>query len=313
MRWLVLAVVLCGVHSASAAPARECFAGTEVTTTGSDIDTTEVVYTRELDVAAAEIRTDLWRAFDPERDDAGVDKLDVKAATFDFVDPSSGQPGHGSLIGPAWHWTSYHSEAQVMPTVRLVTDAKLVGDSWIVNGTSVGADPASTAHVAMKQFDCAELEQRRKALDQLSPNAVHRCFAGAISSYKGQQHTWGPALLEQIVDDDRHVIELRLRQGARPADAITWLHIDHGSITVNNASGIHGGGSIVGGPGAWIEYTWQNHGNPTLHATGTLGGTHVNQTATLERVDGTFTMLFDADAFDCKQLAARKAALAPIK
>ncbi len=309
MRWLVLAIVLGGVHSASAAPQRVCFAGNEVVTTGGDIDTSEVVETREFDTAAAEIRSHVWRAVDPDRDVAVVNKVDVKAATFDFVDPTSGQPGHGSLIGPAWKWTAYHSEVQVMPTIKLVSDAKLIGDGWIVDATAVGADPARTAHVAMKQFDCSGLAQRRKALDQRSPNAVHRCFAGALTSFKGKLHMTEPAVFEQIIDDDRHVIELRLRQGARP-DAITWLHVDHGGITVNNANGTHGAGSIVGGPGAWVEYAWQSHGNPPVRSTGTLGGTHVSQIATLDRVGDAFTMLFDADAFDCKELAARKAALA---
>ncbi len=309
MRWLVLAIVVGDAAGASAAPERTCFAGNEVVTTGGNVDTSEVVETREVDAAAAEIRSHVWRSVDPDRDVAVVNKVDAKAATFEFADPNSGAPGHGSLSGPAWHWTAYHAEAQLTPTIKLVNDAKLVGDGWIVDGTAVGADPARTMHVAMKQFACAELDQRRKALDQRSANAVHRCFAGTLASFKDKQHTSGPVVLEQIVDDDRHVIELRLRQGSRP-DAITWLRIDHGGITVNNAGGVHGAGSIVGGPGAWIEYTWQSQSNPPLHSTGTLGGAHVNQTATLERVDGTFTMLLDADAFDCKELAARKAALA---
>jgi len=285
------ALVLLAAGSAAAAPvATTCYAGTET----SEGEVTHVVLQRELDRDKHEVREHHWRETNPTNEVVTTWKVAGDGKTFTW------KRGTGTLEGAPWKWTAWHTVVDAQG-IKGTTDTKVAGDSLtsklrvVKDGKTVLAtDVEATA------FDCKELGKRVAALDDTAPDAKHACYDGKDGG--GQR-----VVIDQITEDKRVKIVTSTAKG----DGRIVMAIEGAKIFVKNpAHSWTATGTITGKPGAWTGYEYTlTIGDIDLRSEGTLGGPHFTFKTTGQTGGATRTTAITADVFDCKDLAARRAAL----
>ncbi|HEY1557613.1 MAG TPA: hypothetical protein VGF94_22425 [Kofleriaceae bacterium] len=291
----IVLVLLLVARTASAGPDKKCFAGTET----HDGKSEAVVVTRELDPAAHEIREHTWRQLDPDREIATT--LHVAADGKTFTVERGPMTATGTLEGEPWKWTGYHEEA-ISPIAKMIADGKLKGDTITVTSTIDMHGTTLHAQVEAKTFDCAELARRRAALDDTAKDAVHACFEGTEKTMLAETRH---VVLEQVFEPKR--IQLRISMPSRENRFV--FAIDGSAITVTNGKSWSGHGQLTGKPGAWTGYRYDAKLDKLdLNVEGTLGGKHESEKLTAH-AKRAFVGTIEADAFDCKDIAVRRAAL----
>lgn len=276
MRWPVLLVLL--IAGRASAETR-CYAGT-------DSNGVKVVLEREVDRDHHEIRTHHWNDTEPTEEIVNTWTIAADGKTFTW------KRGGGTLEGPAWKWTSAHAEAHIL-------GEKVTTDSTFSATKLTAKSPDMTLEAAA--FDCKQLAKRIAALDDTAADAKHACYAGKDSD-------GNPVVIDQITEPKRvQIVATRSRITGRVVMAIEGAKIfvknpKHRSWT--------GTGTITGKPGAWTGYEYTvTIGNIDIRAEGTLGGPHFTYKTTGQTGGATSVMTVAADAFDCKDLAAKRAAL----
>ena len=308
MRTLVaIALTLAALSRTGAADDRKCYAGTQ---TIDGEPAYQIVAVREVDRAASEIRQRVWSARNPSREVATTLHVAADGSSFDLT--GKHVRGHGTLVGKPWAWTGYHIDATALGST-LTSDGKLTGDAMVVTTRTVSGGKTITARIEARAFDCAELEKRHAALDDIAPGAVRACYDGTLTDTLG--HPPRRALLEQVIEP--HQIKLVRRIAGAQVDTIDLLAISGTSIarTDPDHPQFTGSGALRGRPGAWTGYAWhgqlpllRGHPPAPVEAEGSLGGGHATEAMVIH---GPTDMIiaFAGDAFDCKDLAARRTAL----
>jgi hypothetical protein len=278
VRALVILVVL--GRTAGATPVEtKCYAGTDSTGV-------KVVLEREVDRDHHEIRNRHWNDTEPSEEIDNTWTIAADGKTFTW------KRGGGTLAGPAWKWTSAHAEAQIL-------GEKVTTDSTFSATKLTAKTPSMTLEATA--FDCKQLGKRIAALDDTAADAKHACYAGKDSDDN-------PVVIDQITEPKRvQVVSTRRRTTGRIV-----MSIEGAKIFIKNPKyrSWTGAGTITGKPGAYtgFEYT-VTIGNIDLRSEGTLGGPHFTYKTTGQTGGVTNVMTVEADAFDCKDLAAKRAAL----
>ena len=288
MRAIILVLFL--AHSAAAAPDRQCYAGT------LKIDGSErrALVVWETDAAAIRIRTRDEVA--PWREGIATYHVatDGASVTLDAVVGSKGK-----LVGPRGKWSGLHLASDA--GAAITTDLERSGDA-LREHTSVQYRGRTVNDITIDatRFDCAELEQRRAALDGSGKNATHACFAGTQVTPMGEHR---PVVVEQILEPTR----VRIAETFATTDDVIVFAVTSTGITARNlARSWQAEASLTGKPGAWNAYSY--HADDTdqrIKVNGTLGGKHVHEVSAVRAQSSTL----DADSFDCKDLESRRAAL----
>jgi hypothetical protein len=278
VRAVVILLLLAGTASATPVVTK-CYAGTD--STGE-----KVVLKLELDRGKREIRTHRWSDAEPTEETVNTWTVAAGGKTFTW------KRGGGTLDGPAWKWTAAHAEADVL-------GEKVTIDSTF-SATKLTTKTRSTTLEATA-FDCKDLAKRIAALDDTADDAKHACYAGKDSDSN-------PVVIDQITEPKRvQVVTTRARITGRIV-----MSIEGARIFVKNPKhrSWTGTGTITGLPGAWtgFEYT-VTIGNIDIRAEGTLGGPHFTFKTTGQNGAAIVTSTVEGDAFDCKDLAAKRAAL----
>jgi hypothetical protein len=156
------AVMLASV--ASAEPRVKCFEGTETAQIGKLEKTFRAVTRRTMDPSTSEIRQDVWTEKDPSKQRSLVEKVDVKAGTFTVDDSELGAHGTGTLVGKPWEWTHYTMQISAKG-FDFAIEGELAGDA-IHSLASMSKDKriVGAVTVSATAFDCAKLDEKRKAL-----------------------------------------------------------------------------------------------------------------------------------------------------
>lgn len=161
---ILLVAILCAASTAAAEPQSKCFEGTETAKIGRIEKTFRAVLRRTIDPAASEIRQQAWSQKDPTKQKTIVYKVDAKANTFEAEDSDLGAKGTGTLVGKAWHWTSYSSKVDAKGYEFAVT-GELLDDAVHTRGTiSKAGNQVGTLVIDAIAFDCAKLDEHRAAL-----------------------------------------------------------------------------------------------------------------------------------------------------
>jgi hypothetical protein len=290
MRALVILLLLAGTAGATPVETK-CYAGTETEDDGA----VKLVIERELDRDHHEIRSHNWRESEPSEELVNTWTVASDGKTFTW------KRGTGTLEGPAWKWTSAHLEAD-LGGEKGITDTT-TSATKLTSKTRFDEKGKQVAAITIEAtaFDCKELAKRVAALDDTAADAKHVCYAGKDSDDK-------PVVIDQITEPKRvQVVTTRARVTGRIVMAIEGAKIfvknpKHRSWT--------GAGTITGKPGEWTGYEYTvTIGGVDIRAEGTLGGPHFAYKTTGQTGGATQIMSVAADAFDCKDLAAKRAAL----
>jgi hypothetical protein len=185
----------------------------------------------------------------------------------------------------------------------MTATGKLVGDTLVVlRRLEAGGKQESVVKVDAKAIPCAELDQRRAALDDTVSSARFFCYEGTEKTIAGDTEQ---VVFEQIVEPNR----FRIARWGPHATAVQVFAIDGAKIEVTNPqrASLHGTGMLTGSPGAWTGYAWRSDTAVPLAVTGTIGGGKMTQTIAAGMHRGSV----DAVAFDCKYLVLRRDAVAP--
>ena len=299
MRYLVAAAAIMVVPRTVRADTT-CYAGTErIELPDGPPRTTVVVLEHERDRGARVIRRHRWTETHLDDDTLSEDRVAADGKTFTFAG------GHGTFWGSPWQWTGYHAEGE-RNGVTFVSDATFDQGLSIVTRVTRGGKPAGLVRVSASELDCKELDRRRAAFDDSAPDAVRTCYAGSETSSIGASEQ---VIVEQITEAAR----IRLVHSAKTRDTtVTTFAIAGDAITVTDADhGWQGHGTITGPRGAWTGYAFTAHldhgGDADVH--GTLGGDHLTRATELSIQHAKLTLALDATRFDCKALAAKRAAL----
>jgi hypothetical protein len=187
---------------------------------------------------------------------------------------------------------SAHAEAEIL-------GEKVTTDSTFSATKLTAKAPDMTLEATA--FDCKQLANRIAALDDTAADARHACYAGKDSDGNN-------VVIDEITEPKRvQVVTTRGRMTGRIV-----MSIEGAKIFVKNPKhrSWTGTGTITGKPGAYtgFEYT-VTIGNIDLRSEGSLGGPHFTYKTTGQTGGVTSVMTVTADAFDCKDLAAKRAAL----
>ena len=295
MRTVFVLLALAG--TATAGPIeKKCYDGTE--TAGGKSQ--RIVALREVDRDAGEIRQHEWRAANPRRERALTYKVAADGASFSFK--RGAIEGKGTLEGPAWKWTAYHEVVELPNGYGTLTaDGKIASDSLAISAHLDRTGKSDmTFEIAAKAFDCAQLDKRRASLDDTAADAKHVCYEGTQTAQSDKTHV----LIEQVFEPKR----IQLLVTGKIDSRVTFA-IDGKAIAVTRDTLELGTGELTGKPGAWTGYKYSRDLTQfTMTTEGTLGGAHFHQAITTHGKTEMTTTL-DADAIDCKKLAARRAAL----
>jgi hypothetical protein len=284
MRAFVLLVVFGRVAGASPIATR-CFAGDHG------------VIEQELDRDKHEIREHHWR--DPLNESVLTFHVAADNKTFTF-ERGTTLVATGTLEGPLWKWTHIHREGS-RENMKGVSDERIAGNILTIHSrTEIAGDRPSDTTSDAKAFDCKDLAKHIAALDDTAPDAKHACYAGSDT-------------------DGRHVVVDQITEAKRVQILTTTatgtgkivMSIEGARIFVKNPGhSWTATGTITGKPGAWtgFEYT-ATIDKVDVRSAGTLGGPHFTDKTTVQMNGVTSTGTIDADAFDCKDLAAKRAAL----
>jgi hypothetical protein len=163
---LLLTLILAGTATTVAAePVRViCYAGTSSAKVGAQEMTGRNVVERTYDPGKSEIRQRSWSDKDPEKEILLTGKVDAKAGTVEFDQPSMKLHGTGKLDGKPWHWTSLKmtmtNPSMTLDSQSTMSDTKIHQDATMSNGgTQVG-----TVTGDLTAFDCSQLEAKKKEL-----------------------------------------------------------------------------------------------------------------------------------------------------
>ena len=292
----IAALIAAGTHVAYAGD-RTCYAGTSTTDVADGKHTSNaLVVVREVDRRAAEIRTTSWTDADNEATVAHTySHVDPNAGTFEFAGQATGK-----LDGPAWQWFGWH--VTLPKPMEIAIDGEVHGDAFVeIQRFQSGGKVTMTKHWQATAFDCGELDKRRAALDPMSsPTAVRSCYAGTVISTRTPQPR--PAIVIQSIDRARVAIRTQFGVG----NNLEVLTVDPaGKAMLDGTTPV----TLTGKPGTWTAYRWSVAGQTTQTVEGTLGGPHVTRKLEITGMDSPMTLVIDADRFDCKDLAAKRAAL----
>ena len=238
---------------------------------------TGLVFELELDRDKHEIREHRWRDPLNEAVIASHVAADGKTLTWE----RGPIKGTGTLEGPAWKWTAIHREVEI-------------------NGEKVSSDFRLAGDASMKPFDCKDLNKQIAALDDTAADAKHACYAG--TSDEGQR-----VVVDQITEDSR--VQIVVTYGTHTNKVV--MSIEGAKIFVKNPDrSWTATGTITGKPGAWTGYEYTvTIGNIDLRTEGSLGGPQYSAKTTAQTGGTTSHLGIVATAFDCKDLAAKRAAL----
>jgi hypothetical protein len=297
MRWWVVLLV-CG--EAYASPVTRCYEGNETT----EKVATHFVLERELDAAKHEVREHRWRATNPTNEIGTTWKVADDGKTFTWKHDSWKIGGTGTLEGEPWKWTAYHTQAELQG-MKGFTDAQL-GSNTLTAKLHMEHDGKTEYETAVEatEFSCKDLAKRRGALDDTAPDAKHACYAGEQLGPDGKTQ-------QIVVDEITEAKRIKLVTSYAGHDSRLVLKIEGTAIDANNPERSWSGvGRIDGKARAWTGYTFTAHtGGGDLTYDGSLGGAHATQTITATVSGRTITSKLAADAFDCAELAKRRAAL----
>lgn len=281
----IVVLLLVGRVAGATPVVTKCYAGAESTGV-------KLVLEREIDRDKREIREHRWR--DPLNEAVVTLRIAADGKTFKLEHDGTVRVT-GTLEGPAWRWTHLHSEAE-LGGVKGVDDIHYAANA--MTATLRTGDTETT--VEAKAFDCKDLKKQIAALDDTAPDAKHACYAGKDND--------GRALVvDQITEDNRvQIVTTTPSTTGRIVMAIEGAKI----FVKNPAHSWTAAGTITGKPGAWTGYEYTlTLGTIDLRIEGTLGGRHYTAKTTAQTGGATSHLGVEADAFDCKDIAAKRAAL----